>query len=401
MCHVHPTRYGPFFAQKGVASCPLSLASWVAVPGVSAEPECGDGDRAPDEVQGSCGEIQKLYYIISWYEVTQCTLGAFVQYIAQVIGHSLQHDCTLITPAWANTLNRNFGTFYDPHNHFLSPFFSWDRTPARGGLVLVTRQVAEHLKHKPEYVHVCLAPSVDGPPPLPLSHQHTHRVVQILEPTPKRHILSFSSSTPHDLYSLWAIEPSERPLRSINTVHAIRATAKKAKTAVSLPPTRFQVDTKNETPIFSEIWEKEKMERSNLLAPRWDQKSRSIKTAKEWGEIYDSWDRVNQKIHLSTKAHIQKICAMRNTEASVHDEGTWIYILWCLKSNRVYMGQTGARQNKRSVGKRGGEHIRLGSDFLRSCGEKIKIPSRVYAKLLRSREFCDHPPRACDTTLSR
>ena len=54
------------------------------------------------------------------------------------------------------------------------------------------------------------------------------------------------------------------------------------------------------------------------------------------------------------------------------------YVLWCLKSNRVYIGQTGARLNKRSVGKRGAEHIRLGSDFLRSCGEKVKIPSRVY-----------------------
>ena len=341
--------------------------------------------------------------LISWYQVTQCTLGAFVQYIAQVIDNSLHHDCTLITPAWANTLNRNFGTFYDPHVHFLSPFFSWDRNPNRSGFVLATQQVEECLKNIPEHVHVCLAPSVDGLPPLPMGFQHTHRVVHIVKPTPKRHVLSYPTPTPHDLYTLWAIEPGESPLRSMNTVHSIRATAKRAKTAVSLPPTRFQVDAKNDTPIFSEIWEQEKKERSNLLAPRWDQKSRTIKMTKNWEKMYKSWDKVNQNIHLSTKAHMQKICAMRNTNASVCDEGTWIYVLWCLKSNRVYIGQTGARLNKRSVGKRGAEHIRLGSDFLRSCGEKVKIPSRVYRWMSSCsvENFVINPPRACDTTLRR
>ena len=84
---------------------------------------------------------------------------------------------------------------------------------------------------------------------------------------------------------------------------------------------------------------------------------------------------------------------MRTTTASTTESGTWIYALWCYRSNKIYIGQTGGRLHPRSVGKRGSEHIRLGKDFLRLGGLDLRVPSQVYRWISQQgvENFCITP----------
>jgi len=75
--------------------------------------------------------------------------------------------------------------------------------------------------------YMCV-PIDSGTPPIPEVFQHTHRAIQVVEPTPRRHILAFSTSDPHESYTLWAIKPRAEPLRSMDPIHSLWATANQA-----------------------------------------------------------------------------------------------------------------------------------------------------------------------------
>ena len=77
--------------------------------------------------------------------------------------------------------------------------------------------------------------------------------------------------------------------------------------------------------------------------------------------------------------------SVRRTGASTTIKGTWIYALWTPDNKRIYIGSTRARLNKRSVGTRGSEHVRLGLDFLRMQGNKLCVPSNVYRWIAKIR----------------
>ena len=132
-------------------------------------------------------------------------------------------------------------------------------------------------------------------------------------------------------------------------------------------------------PTFDTLWETELEVRRSALAPRWNAKRKHLVYVKNWDAVFDSWDRVNAALGLVSQSHLRRLHTMRMTRASVRDEGCWVYVLWCVSDGRVYVGQTGGRDNFRSVGVRGREHICLGCDFLRvRGGEKIFLPRNVY-----------------------
>ena len=132
-------------------------------------------------------------------------------------------------------------------------------------------------------------------------------------------------------------------------------------------------------PLFSELWTTEVDERRTALAPRWNPATRKLVTTKNWSKIFRSWDRLNNRLHECTAAHARKIHTNRLGDFSVFTEGCWIYVLWCLRDHRVYIGQTGGRQYLRRVCDRGAEHVRLAMDYLRlSGGGKIFLPRSVY-----------------------
>ena len=134
---------------------------------------------------------------------------------------------------------------------------------------------------------------------------------------------------------------------------------------------------------FPTMWENERAKRRDLFAPKWNFKRRLMTTSIPWEKVYGSWDGVNENIHLSTKKHVQTLSALRMTTASTKTSGTWIYAVWSLRDDKVYIGQTGARIHRRTVGKRGSEHVRLALDALRLSGTGISLPSEVYSWISR------------------
>ena len=146
---------------------------------------------------------------------------------------------------------------------------------------------------------------------------------------------------------------------------------------VNAPTTIFQ-QAPADSPSFQSVWDEGVCDRRNLLAPRWCAKRRIMISKIKWDCVFASWDRINDHLRFAPQPHVRKLHALRRTQASTTTKGTWIYALWTAKNTKIYIGQTGARMNQRSVGTRGSEHIRLGSDFLRIQGNKLRVPSNVY-----------------------
>ena len=190
-------------------------------------------------------------------------------------------------------------------------------------------------------------------------------------PTMSESLRSWRLSPPHT-----AAYPDIAPL-----LHPLWSVTKEAGATVVSPAPTFQ--TLPREPHFPTIWESERANRRDLFAPKWNFKRRLMTTNIPWEKVYASWDRVNANIHLSTKKHVQKLAALRMTTASTKTSGTWIYAVWSLRDDKVYIGQTGARTHRRSVGKRGSEHVRLALDALRLSGTGINLPSQVYSWISR------------------
>ena len=96
------------------------------------------------------------------------------------------------------------------------------------------------------------------------------------------------------------------------------------------------------------------------------------------GGIFDFWDWVNVALGWGPRAPLRKLHSRRLTRASVREEDCWVYVLWCKVDGTVCVGQTGGRDNYRSVSHKGREHIRLGCAFVRVRGGGICRPRNVY-----------------------
>ena len=131
------------------------------------------------------------------------------------------------------------------------------------------------------------------------------------------------------------------------------------------------------------IWNKEREARRGCFAPKWNPRRRMVTTQIPWEDVFRSWDHINSNLHLSSKKHVQKLHGIRMSSSSVSKSGTWVYALWNFSDSRVYIGQTGARQFPRSVGKCGSEHVRLALDALRLTARGVNLPSQVYQWVAR------------------
>ena len=136
---------------------------------------------------------------------------------------------------------------------------------------------------------------------------------------------------------------------------------------------------------FSRIWAAEVTVRRDALSPCWDPRRRVItRRRRKWELVEQSWDRVNSALDYSTAKHIRKIADLRLTNVSVSQLGSFVYVAWVKGDGRVYIGQTGGRSKRRSVGQRGREHVRTGMDLVRlRHGQKIHVPSDLYQLLRR------------------
>ena len=136
---------------------------------------------------------------------------------------------------------------------------------------------------------------------------------------------------------------------------------------------------------FSRIWATEVTVRRDAMSPCWDPRRRVItKRRRKWELVERSWDRVNSAVHYSSAKHIQKIADLRLTHVSVSQLGSFVYVAWVKIDGRVYIGQTGGRSKRRSIGQQGREHVRTGMDVVRlGQGQKIHMPSDLYQLLRR------------------
>ena len=60
----------------------------------------------------------------------------------------------------------------------------------------------------------------------------------------------------------------------------------------------------------------------------------------------------------------KKSTTLRKWRGSGTDQGTWIYVLWCPRSSKCYVGQCGGKDNVRAVIERMREHILLARDWI-------------------------------------
>ena len=311
----------------------------------------------------------------------------------------------ILKQSWANVLGKTFSVSRDtsglsttspfpPSQHGLSdsqssvicPSFSLHpQLPASVQYSLIFRDLILNQDKWPDSHQFFWFPSTLDPVNLWRVHfpdlQHM-RFSQIISDAKGKSV--FANCKEFDTrFTLWRLSPPHTAAYPdiAPLLHPLWSVTKEAGATVVSPAPTFQ--TLPREPHFPTIWESERANRRDLFAPKWNFKRRLMTTNIPWEKVYASWDRVNANIHLSTKKHVQKLAALRMTTASTKTSGTWIYAVWSLRDDKVYIGQTGARTHRRSVGKRGSEHVRLALDALRLSGTGINLPSQVYSWISR------------------
>ena len=131
---------------------------------------------------------------------------------------------------------------------------------------------------------------------------------------------------------------------------------------------------------FNRIWEQETSARRDVPAPCRDPRRRVITSRRRKSEhIEKSWHWINSVLDFSSASQIRKIADLRLTNVSVTQLGSFVYVAWIKGDGRVYIGQTGGRARRRSVGQRGHEHVQNGMDVVRLRRvQKLRVPSDLY-----------------------
>ena len=336
--------------------------------------------------------------------------GVRVRRLGSLRGHPLAGPATpgsvgILSRAWANTLSRSYGVASDNSGQsLLSPFcenHSYPRfVPAPHPSVVCpifvngTSSPTSHdqplrllsdliltIERQPTVGQLVFYPAGRNLPSewgLVFPALDSFRFQKMGHGLRASRVFCSDGGQPSAAFSLWWVgSPEAKAPLPLDTINNLCDMTRRCGAVVTAPPSDFSTSPAQES-SFKELWNQEVKNRRDMLAPRWCPKRRVVVSQIKWTSVFDSWDRVNAHLHTAPQRHIHKLHALRRPRASTRDKGTRIYALWTADNKKIYIGQTGARLNQRSVGTRGSEHIRLGNDYLRVHGEKLRVPSLVY-----------------------
>ena len=353
--------------------------------------------------------VARFTHVSTWCSVTATHVFRFADWVIQELTTWANHldlgSVGLLPKAWARTLARSFGVASDNSGvSLLSPFFdNWsyrgfDAHEMASIVCLVftngvhtvpsntqrTRLLCDLLlsiDRTPLTGHLLFFPAGRNPAAEWNSlFPYLDRFIfqQLSTGLRAKKLFSSDSGLPSGLFTLWWVGTPDAQLpEASDTIHNLCFLAHRSGARVTAPTTMFE-QAPATSPSFSSVWRDEVNRRRDLLAPRWCPKRRVTVSRIKWESVFQSWDRINDHLKFAPQPHVRKLHALRRTRASTTTKGTWIYALWTAENKHIYIGQTRGRLNRRSVGARGSEHIRLGSDFMRIQGEKLRVPSNVY-----------------------
>ena len=372
-------------------------------------------------------------HLSEWYQFFEPVFFEFYaafQQTTQSIINCTSHGGwpSFISVHWANVLHRTFGVMCQCGDESLFSPFAVRGDPATAafpGVVLPTAPVS----HDPTTHEACevlcgtvwrslrclaLRDQTEPAPPCVFALPHTHGVEYI------HHRLASESGLPVQRLPHITQLSSPLALSALVSRHAgcdpsVRLWLLSTRTctpSLSLPTAirfrnvfapalrRYKAFPTHSRPVlhgdvgaegkilcdqeFHRIWDQETSARRDVLAPCWDPRRRVITNKRrKWEHVEKSWDRINSVLDFSSASHICKIADLRLTHVSVTQLGSFVYVAWIKGDGRVYIGQTGGRARRRSVGQRGREHVRNGMDVVRlRTGHKLHVPSDLY-QLLR------------------